>query len=89
MALADRLQPDVVLMDITTPKMDGVEATRQLKRTLPGVVVIGLSIHTAGQVEVTIKEAIAIAFINKEAAVEELSHTILTAREVTGSSWIP
>jgi hypothetical protein len=43
------------------------------------VVVIGLSIHTAGQVEVAIKEA----------AVEELYHTILTAREVTGSSWIP
>ena len=42
-----------------------------------------------GEVEVAINEAIAIAFINKEAAVEELYHTILTAREVTGSSWIP
>ena len=41
---------------------------------------IGLSIHTGGQVEVAIKEAGAIAFINKEAAVEELYHTILTAR---------
>ena len=79
-ALADRLQPDVMLMDITMPKMDGIEATRRLKCAHPGMVVIGLSVHTAGQVEAAIKEAGAIAFINKEAAVEELYHTIHTAR---------
>ena len=88
-ALADRLQPDVMLMDIHLPKLDGIEATRLLKRTHPGMVVIGLSAHITGPVEVAMKAAGAIAFINKEDAAEKLYHTILTARELTGSGPIP
>jgi PAS domain S-box-containing protein len=84
-ALADSLQPDVILMDVTMPKLDGVEATRLLKRKHHDVVVIGLSIHTAGQVEEAMIEAGAVAFINKEAAVDELYKTIQTARRSTGS----
>lgn len=84
-ALADSLQPDVVLMDVTMPKLDGIEATRLLKVKHPAVVVIGLSIHTAGQVEAAMIEAGAAAFINKEAAVEELYQTIQTARRSTDS----
>ena len=88
-ALAEHLQPDVILMDINLPKLDGIEATRLLKRTHPGVVVIGLSVHTTGPVEAAMKAAGATAFINKEEAVEQLYHTILTAREVPGSGLIP
>jgi len=84
-ALADSLQPDVILMDVTMPKVDGVEATRLLKRKHPDVVVIGLSIHTTGQVETAMTEAGAVAFVNKEAAVDELYQTIHTARQSTGS----
>lgn len=88
-ALADHLQPDVMLMDIHLPKLDGIEATRLLKRTHPGVVVIGLSAHITGPVETAMKAAGATAFVNKEEAVEKLYHTILVAREVLSAGPIP
>jgi len=78
--LADKLVPDVVLMDVTMPKMDGIEATGVLKRKHPGMTVIGLSLHTAEQVEAAMTAAGASAFINKEAAVDELHHAINVAR---------
>ena len=74
--LVDQLEPDVVLMDVTMPKLDGIEAARLIKCKHPAVVVIGLSVHTAGQVEIAMKEAGAEAFMNKEAAVEQLYQTI-------------
>lgn len=87
-ALANQLHPDVVLMDVTMPKMDGIEATKLIKRTQPDVVVIGLSVHTAGQVGTAMKDAGAAAFINKEAAVDELYQTIQTARRPPSSQLI-
>jgi DNA-binding NarL/FixJ family response regulator len=83
--LADSVQPDVILLDVTMPKLDGVEATRLLKLKHPGVGVIGLSVHTAGSVEAAMRDAGAIAFINKEAAADALYHTIQTARQPVGS----
>jgi CheY-like chemotaxis protein len=44
-ALTEQEQPDLVLMDISLPVMDGYEAARSIRKTFPSLPVIGLSAH--------------------------------------------
>jgi DNA-binding NarL/FixJ family response regulator len=41
-----QVHPDVVLMDVGLPEMNGIEATREIKKADPGVLVLGLSVHS-------------------------------------------
>src|SRR5512135_3106616 len=45
--LARELRPDVVVMDIAMPEMNGIEATRRLSGEMPGIRVLILSMHSA------------------------------------------
>ncbi len=71
-----QLQPDIFVMDVTMPKLDGIEATRRIKRQHPGTVVIGLSVHNSPHVEKEMRTAGAAAFLNKEIAADQLYETI-------------
>lgn len=70
------LAPTVVVMDINMPKLNGIEATRLIKRNYPHVIVIGLSVNTGAQIERLMKEAGSHAVFQKEHAVDQLPKAI-------------
>ena len=74
--LATELQPDVVLMDITMPKMDGLEATRQIKVSHPNIAVLVLTIHSDDQHIMGILEAGAAGYLTKSVFGEEVVQSI-------------
>ena len=73
-----RLQPDVVVMDISMPVLNGIEATRVLKSTCPSIKVLVLSLHEDLNYLKEIMKAGASGFVLKLAASNELIHAINT-----------
>lgn len=69
---ARRLRPDVVVMDVRMPRMDGVEACRLITRELPGTVVIGLSMSDDPHTIAHMKDAGATEFVSKSNVAEQL-----------------
>jgi PAS domain S-box-containing protein len=77
--LAHTLQPDVVLMDMNMPQLNGIEATAVIKRDFPEMVVVGLSVNADRGNREAMIQAGAATLLTKEAPVEELYHAIQAA----------
>jgi two-component system response regulator NreC len=73
---AKKLLPDIVIMDITMPDLNGIDATRAIFDEAPGVKVIALSMHSDRRFVSGMLEAGASAYLLKDSAFEELATAI-------------
>jgi DNA-binding NarL/FixJ family response regulator len=76
--MAKELAPDVVVMDISMPKLGGIEATRRVRKEVPGAKVIILTIHFDENYIFKTLDAGASAYLVKETASEDLIEAIKT-----------
>jgi two-component system, NarL family, response regulator NreC len=79
---AQECQPDVVIMDITMPNVNGVQATVQLKRACPNIKVLALSVHDDTSYLRQLLAAGATGYILKHTAAEDLIQAIQAIRMV-------
>jgi signal transduction histidine kinase len=77
--LTAQLRPDVVLMDVNLPVMDGVTATSRIHQDHPDIVIVGLSVHDDRQIVDAMTKAGAAAFVSKGSVTEELYEAISRA----------
>lgn len=78
--MAGELQPDVVLMDISMPDMNGIEATRQIKAQYPNIAVLALTMHEDDQYFFEMLAAGASGYVPKRAAPNDLISAIQAVR---------
>lgn len=79
--LAGRLKPDVVLMDVTMPGCDGVEATRRIRAQHPDVRVVMLTMHADKEVLQEAIRAGAAGYLVKDCSIDEIVETVTMAAD--------
>jgi len=78
LVLAQQKKPDVIVMDVTMPKMDGIQATQKIKQQMPEVAVLAVSIHEGADYFFQMLQAGASGYVPKRAAPEDLLRAIHT-----------
>jgi len=81
-----KIRPDVVLMDVTMPELNGVEATRQIKSELPNVKVLALSVHAKREFVLDMIKAGVSGYMLKECVFDDLVQAIKIV--VAGHSYL-
>ena len=76
--LVRQLRPDVVLMDINMPVMDGIQSTRLIHDEFPNVRIVGFSIYDEEQQRAAMLQAGATAYFCKRGSSKDLIRTIRT-----------
>jgi two-component system, NarL family, response regulator NreC len=79
--LAKKLRPDIVIIDIGMPGLNGVEATRQISTEVPQAKIIVLSMHSDSRFILGVLGAGACGYLLKDSAFEELSASIRAISE--------
>lgn len=82
--LIKKLSPDIAIMDIAMPDLNGIEATRQIVAEAPGTKVIALSMHSDRQFVTRMMSAGASGYLLKDCAFEEVARAIrsVMARQI-------
>jgi NarL family two-component system response regulator LiaR len=79
--MCSEVQPDVVLMDLMMPEMDGVAATRAIRERFPSVQVIALTSFPEEQMLQDVLEAGALSYLLKNVGADELARAIRAAHQ--------
>ncbi len=77
--MAYSLTPDVILMDVSMPEMDGVEACRQVRTSVPGTKVVMLTMHADQDVLANAIRAGACGYLVKDCSTEEIADAVRMA----------
>ncbi len=78
--LAQELRPDVIVMDVAMPQLNGIEATRRVRELLPKVRVVGLSMHEEDDMSRAMLDAGADVYLRKDGSLERLVEAIRNGR---------
>jgi NarL family two-component system response regulator LiaR len=74
--LATELVPDVVIMDISMPNLNGLEATKQIKESNPSIAVLVLTVHSDSEHIMSILRAGAGGYLTKSVYGDEVTHAV-------------